>query len=88
MALPGTPANRQVLVVFQRPNWLARDVSAMEDRVTKLIRGGGHDHRKSCDVPTVSHSECPGNCSASWAFYDQQVREGKFRCQRDTGEQD
>ena len=71
----------QVLVVFQRPNWLARDVSAMEDQVTKRLRLTGHDHRKTCDVPIISRSQCPGNCSASWAFYDLKVREGtSTRC--------
>mmetsp|Transcript_28717 Transcript_28717/g.80840 ORF Transcript_28717/g.80840 Transcript_28717/m.80840 type:complete len:314 (-) Transcript_28717:233-1174(-) len=66
----------KVLVVLQRPNWLARDISAMEDRVTKLLLATGHDHRKSCDVPIIAHSQCPGNCTASWEKYDEKVQEG------------
>lgn len=53
----------------------------MEDRVTKTLNKSGHDHRFSCDVPQMSHSSCPGNCTAMFDLYDQKVKEGELLLQ-------
>lgn len=65
----------QVIVVVERLNWLARDVSALEMTIHAYLRHG-IDVRRNCHHPMWRDAVCPGNCINTFREYDHLIHEG------------